>query len=68
MANDWRTATDGPVRVAGCEWCVNATAADFFRAQLWESPGGQIARRASGLPRRAEVAAAVALAAAEGAP
>jgi thiol-disulfide isomerase/thioredoxin len=31
-------------------------------------PGGQIARRASGLPRRAEVAAAVALAAAEGAP
>ena len=31
-------------------------------------PGGRIARRASGLPRRAEVADAVALAAAEGAP
>jgi thiol-disulfide isomerase/thioredoxin len=31
-------------------------------------PGGQIARRASGLPRRAEVVDAVAVAAAEGAP
>jgi len=31
-------------------------------------PGGQIARRASGLPRRTEVVDAVALAAAEGAP
>jgi protein-disulfide isomerase len=31
-------------------------------------PGGRIARRASGLPRRAEVSDAVALAAAEGAP
>jgi DNA primase len=25
-------------------WEVNATAADFFRTQLWESPGGQVAR------------------------
>lgn len=25
-------------------WEVNATAAEFFRTQLWETPGGQIAR------------------------
>jgi DNA primase len=25
-------------------WEANATAADFFRTQLWESPGGKIAR------------------------
>jgi DNA primase len=25
-------------------WEVNATAADFFRTQLWDSPGGQVAR------------------------
>jgi DNA primase len=25
-------------------WEVNATAADFFRAQLWDAPGGKIAR------------------------
>ena len=25
-------------------WEVNATAAEFFRTQLWDSPGGQIAR------------------------
>jgi DNA primase len=25
-------------------WEINATAADFFREQLWNSPGGQVAR------------------------